>query len=62
MGLINSKTVALSEFEDHGEQTDRLFRTRNFEASNEIVETGVPVKTREGKPVSAEWKQEECYQ
>ena len=41
---------------------DHQMRTRNFQARNERIETGVLVKTRKGKNVSVEGKQKDCYQ
>ena len=43
-------------------QEDQKIRTRNFQARNERIETGVLVKTRERKHVSAERISGECCQ
>ena len=41
---------------------DQMIRTRNFRARNERIETGVLVKSHNGKNVSVERGMGECYQ
>ena len=41
---------------------DQMTRTRNFEAGNERIETGVLVKSHKGRKVRVERKVGECFQ
>ena len=41
---------------------DQTIRTRNFKARNEIIETGVLVKSHKGRNVSAQGKVGDCCQ